>query len=120
MAQQAIAVTHAYRNKVALAAANGTALPRAEFMAFGSGSRPYTPETDAALQSEFVRVPTSNSVTGPELTVSAVLTGTAAGANVLREVGVFCADGTLMGRRVLAPKEFEPDTEFELELVFEY
>ena len=70
MAQQAIAVTHAYRNRVALAAANGTALPRAAFMAFGSGSRPY--------------------------------------------------DGTLMGRRVLAPKEFEPDTEFELSLIFEY
>ncbi|MBP9526915.1 MAG: phage tail protein [Laribacter sp.] len=120
MTQQAIAVTHDYRHKVALAAANGTAVPRAAFMAFGSGSRPYAPETDTALEAEFVRVPTTNSVTGPELTVSAVLTGTAAAGHTLREVGVFAADGTLMGRRVLAPKAFEPDTGFELDIIFEY
>lgn len=120
MAQQAIAVSHTYRHQVALAAAAGTAIPKTAWMAFGRSDRPYAPETDVALGDEFVRVPVTTQVDGPTLIASGVLTGEAAGGNTLREVGVFTADGTLMGRRVLAPKSFEPDTEFEVELVFEY
>ncbi len=78
-----------------------------------------TPSPNPALTTSLPAL-TTNSVTGPELTVSAVLTGTAAAGHTLREVGVFAADGTLMGRRVLAPKAFEPDTGFELDIIFEY
>jgi hypothetical protein len=102
----AIAATAAYRNKVATAAATGAALPKAAWLAFGSGDAPYSPDVDTALQAEFLRVATSNEVSGPSLTVRGVLSG--------------AADGTLMGRRVVAPKELEPETEIEFEIVFEY
>jgi hypothetical protein len=35
-------------------------------------------------------------------------------------VGAFASDGTLVGRRVIAPKEFEPETEMDFELTFQY
>jgi hypothetical protein len=54
------------------------------------------------------------------MTVRGVVSGEDVGENAVREVGVFAADGTLMGRRVVAPKELEPETEIEFELVFEY
>ena len=38
----------------------------------------------------------------------------------LLEVAVIADDETLMARRVVARKELEPETEFEVELVFEY
>lgn len=116
----AIAATAAYRNKVATAAATGDALPKAAWLAFGSGDAPYSPDVDTALQAEFFRVATANEVSGPSLTVRGVLSGQAAGENIVREVAVIAADGTLMGRRVVAPKELEPETEIEFEIVFEY
>lgn len=119
MSTLAIAATQAYRSRVALAAANGGNLPAAAFLAFGSGDAPYTLD-DIALAAEWLRVPTSNTTDGPLLTVSGVLDGAAAGLNVLREVGVFAADGTLMGRRVLTPKELEPGTVLEFEITFQY
>lgn len=115
-----IAASTAYRHKVALAAANGTVLPRAAWLAFGTGDRAYSPDTEMALQSEFLRVATTNTVEGPRLTISGVLQGSATGSHVIREVAVIASDGTLMGRRVVAPKELEPETEIEFELVFEY
>lgn len=115
-----IAATIAYRSLVALAAANGTAVPRAAFMAFGTGDDAYSPDTDTALRAEFLRVPTTNSPVGPSLAVIAVLQGVAAGNNIVREVAVIASDGTLMGRRVVAPKQLEPETEIEFELIFEY
>ena len=115
-----IAASAAYRYQVALACANGSAMPKAAFLAFGSGSRPYDPATDQGLEAEFIRVSTSNSVAGPRLTVKGVLTGAQAGSNVVREVAVLTDTGTLMGRRVVAPKELEPETEIEFEIVFEY
>lgn len=119
MSTTAIAATTAYRHQVALRAANGGALPAAAWIAFGTGARPYTLD-DTALEAEFFRVPANNSVAGVQMTVAGVLTGIDAGAHVLREVGVFSADGTLMGRRVLTPKELEPETQLEIELVFQY
>lgn len=119
MSTTAIAATNAYRHKVALTAAAGGALPKAAWVAFGAGARPYTLD-DIAMEAEFFRVSSNNSVDGVQLTVAGVLTGIDAGAHVLREVGVFSADGTLMGRRVLTPKELEPETQLEIELVFQY
>jgi hypothetical protein len=115
-----IAASAAYRHKVALAAAKGGPLPNAAFLAFGRSDQPYSPDTDTGLFEEFIRVSTSNTVDGPRLTVKGVLTGTAAGSNVVREVAVLASDGTLMGRRVVAPKALEPETEIEFEIVFEY
>ncbi len=115
-----IAATAAYRNKVALAAANGTVLPQAAWLAFGSGDRLYYPDIDVALQNEFLRVATVNTVDGARMTVAGTLAGAAAGMNITREVAVIASDGTLMGRRVVAPKELEPETEIDFEIVFEY
>jgi len=116
----AIAATAAYRNKVATAAATGGAIPKATWLAVGSGDAPYSPDTDTALQVEVFRVATTNEVSGASMTVRGVVSGEDVGENVVREVGVFAADGTLMGRRVVAPKELEPETEIEFEIVFEY
>lgn len=120
MPTNTIAATIAYRSAVALAVAGAAPQPTAAYVAFGSGDRPYSPDTDEALQAEFHRVLAEASASGPALTVRGTLAGSAAGSHVLREVGVFASDGTLMGRRVVAPKEFEPETEFEVDLVFEY
>lgn len=119
MSTIAVATTNTYRAKVALAAAEGGTLPKASHLAFGSGDTPYTLD-DNTLDSEWLRVPTTNTTSGPLLTVSGVLLGADAGLNVLREIGVFCADGTLMGRRVLSPKELEPETRLEIEIQFQY
>lgn len=115
-----IAATTAHRQSVALAVAKGGAMPRAAWLAFGGSERPYDPANDKALGAEFLRVTAICTVAGPRLTVSGVLTGAAAGSNIVREVGVFADDGTLMGRRVFRPKELEPETEIEFELIFEY
>lgn len=115
-----VAASAAYRHQVALAAANGAAVPRAAWLAFGTGERAYSPDTDIALQAELLRVATTNTVDGVRLTVAGTLLGSATGASVIREVAVIAADGTLMGRRVVAPKELEPETEILFELVFEY
>lgn len=115
-----IAAATAYRHRIALAVAEGGSIPKAAYLAFGSGDRPYSPDTDTALQAEFLRVACTTSVDGVRLTVTGVLKGSATGLNVTREVAVFAADGTLMGRRVVAAKELEPETEITFELVFEY
>lgn len=115
----AVATTYAYRQKVAKAAANGTAISKIAYMAFGTGSRAYTLD-DTSLEREFKRVAVSTHVTGVQLIATATLKGQEVGAHVLREVGVFTADGTLVGRRVIAPKEFEPETEMDFEITFQY
>lgn len=116
----AIAVTTAYRTIVALAAANGTIIPAAAWVAFGRGDTAYNPETDTGLEDEFLRVPSVNVADGPILTVRGTLEGLVAGSNITREVAAIAADGTLMGRRVIAPKELEPESSIEFEIVFEY
>lgn len=114
-----IAATYAYRRKVALAAANGTAISKITHLAFGSGDRGYTLD-DTRLQNEFKRVAASASVNGVELLAAGTLKGVDVGSNTLREIGVFTADGTLVGRRVVTPKQFEPETEMDFELTFQY
>jgi hypothetical protein len=115
-----IAATKAHRSAVALAVASGTVIPAAAFVAFGSGDTPYNPDTDVSLEDEFFRVAAINSTDGPQLTVRGTLQGIDAGANITREVAVFASDGTLMGRKVIAPKELEPESSIEFEIVFEY
>lgn len=119
MSTIAVATTAAYRAKVASAAAEGGLLPKASYLAFGSGDTPYSID-DTALENEWLRVPTTNTATGPLLTVTGVLLGAEAGLNVLREIGVVCEDGTLMGRRVISHKELEPETRLEFEITFQY
>lgn len=114
-----IAATYAYRRKVATAAANGTVISKIAYLAFGSGDRAYTLD-DTRLEREFKRVAANTSVKGVELLATGTLTGIAAGNKTLKEVGAFTADGTLVGRRVISPKQFEPETEMDFELTFQY
>ena len=114
-----IAATYAYRRKVALAAASGHSISKISYLAFGSGDRPYALD-DTRLQSEFKRVSASTVVSGVELLATATLKGRDVGSHTLREVGGFTADGTLVGRRIIAPKQFEPETEMDFELTFQY
>ncbi|MQU22136.1 hypothetical protein GHO35_13405 [Pseudomonas helleri] len=119
MSTTAIAASNAYRRKVAQAAATGTALPRISHLAFGTGSRPYSLD-DTALQTEFTRIAADVTVSGVTVKAFATLPGAIVGVRVLREVAAFASDGTLIGRRVITPKEFEPETEMDFELTFQY
>lgn len=112
--------TLAYRHQVAVSAATGDAISKAAWMVFGSSDRAYSPDEDVALIAEFARVPVTCVVVGAVLTVRGNLPGSMAGNNVLREFGVETEAGVLMGRRVVKPKEFEPTSEIELDLEFEY
>jgi len=120
MSTTAIPATKTYRRKVALAAANGSALPRIAYLAFGTGSAAYDPAIDTTLPGEFARVAADTSVSDVTLTAIATLTGTQVGTRVLRGVAAFTSDGTLVGRRVITPKEFEPEMEMDFELTFQY
>ncbi|MNT88482.1 hypothetical protein D3C72_2290510 [compost metagenome] len=75
---------------------------------------------DTALGAEFVRIPLTITRNGPTNVAVAVLTGVQAGLKVVREAGVFTSSGVLAGRRVLAPKELERESELEVEIFFEY
>lgn len=120
MSYQLTPTTIAYRSAVAAAAAGGAPISPIAFMAFGTLDTPYSPDTDTDVPGEFKRLPLSVSVQGPNVVARAVLTGADAGMNVVRGVGVFTSAGTLVGRRVLAPKELEAEAELEIEITFEY
>ncbi|NYT80868.1 hypothetical protein H0A70_05090 [Alcaligenaceae bacterium] len=120
MSTNTVAATVAYRSAVALAVAGLVPQPVAAWVAFGEGNRPYSPDTDVALESEFARVEAQCATDGPRLIVRGTLTGVLAAGRPLLEVAVIADDETLMARRVVARKELEPETEFEVELVFEY
>lgn len=119
MSTTAIAATVAYRGCVAIAAATGGAVPRASHIAFGTGDRPYSVD-DTDTDGEFARLPATATTSGVLLTVKAVLPGSTVGERTLRNVAVFASDGTLMGRKVISPKQFEPETQMEFELHFQY
>jgi len=120
MSTTADPATNAYRRKVALAAANGTAVPRIRWLAFSTSSAPYDPATDTNLPGEFARIQADVSVADVTVTAKVTLAGATVGTRTLRSVAAFAADGTLVGKRVLAPKQFEPETEMDFELTFQY
>lgn len=120
MITQPTPTTVAYRSAVATAAAGGAPIAPLAWMAFGESADPYSPDTDAALRAEFARVPLVVTVQGPNVIARGVLTGELAGLRTVREAGVFTANGVLAGRRTLAPKELERDTELEIEIHFAY
>jgi len=120
MSTTAIAASKAYRRKVALAAANGTAIPRIRYLAFSTGNDAYDPATDKNLSGEFARIEADISVADVTVTATATLTGVKVGNRTLRSVAAFASDGTLVGKRVVAPKQFEPETEMDFTLTFQY
>lgn len=119
MSTIATAVTSIYRKKVAQAAAHGTAIPRMAYLAFGTGDRPYDLD-DVEMHAGFLTVPAHVTVAGVQVTAAAAITGLQTGSRTVREVGVFAEDHTLIGRRVIAPKKLEPETQIEFELTFQY
>lgn len=112
--------THAYRALVARCAAEGGHLPKISRIAFGSGDHPYSPEADVSMEKELVRLPAVTSADGPLVTIRATLAGSYIGDAVIREIGAFADDGTLVGRRVIKPTELEPFAELDIEMTFEY
>jgi len=120
MSTTAIAAAKVYRSKVAHAAAHGTAIPRIRYLAFSTSDAPYDPATDTSLPGEFARIEAEVSVADVTVTAKVTLTGTAVGIRTLRSVAAFTTDGTLVGKRVIAPKAFEPETEMDFELTFQY
>ena len=120
MSLQLTPTTIAYRSAVASAAAGGAPIAPLAFMAFGQDGMPYNPDTDTALHAEFVRVPISCTIQGATVVARGVLTGAQTGNRVVREAGVFTSNGVLVGRRALAQKELESETEMEVEIHFEY
>lgn len=118
--QDLLPATHAYRALVARCAAEGALMPKISHIAFGTGQRPYAPEADADLDKELIRLPAVTTAEGPLLSTRVTLVGSYIGDAVIREVGAFAADGTLVGRRVIKPTELEPYAELDIELTFEY
>lgn len=115
-----ILTTVAYRSHLAATAAAGGDLSPIAFLAFGLGTRPYSPDEDVALQDEAVRLPATSIATGPEVSATATLPGTAITGLAITEVGAFTASGVLVARKVIAPIELEPYGEMDFEIVFEY
>lgn len=115
-----ILTTVAYRSHLALTAATGGELSPIAFLAFGTGTRAYSPDEDAALQAEALRLPASTSAAGPEVTASATLPGAAIAGLAITEVGAFTASGVLVARKTIAPIELESYGEMDFSIVFEY
>lgn len=115
-----ILTTVAYRSHLAAMAASGGELSPIASMAFGTGTRAYSPDEDTALEAEVLRLPASTRVAGPEVTAAATLPGTAIGGQRITEVAAFTASGVLVARKVIAPIELESYGEMDFEIVFEY
>lgn len=115
-----ILTTVAYRSHLAAIAATGGELSRIAYLAFGTGSRPYSPDEDLDLQREVARLPASAHFQGPEVKASATLPGTAIAGQAITELGAFTASGVLVARKVIAPIELEHYGEMDIEIVFEY
>ncbi|WP_417787523.1 hypothetical protein [Stutzerimonas xanthomarina] len=112
--------TVAYRSHLALTAATGGELSPIAFLAFGTGTRAYSPDEDAALQAEAVRLPATATATGPEVTASALLPGTAIAGLAITEVGAFTESGVLVVRKTIPPIELASYGEMDFDIVFEY
>lgn len=115
-----IMATKAYRTKVAAAAASGGTLPAAQKIAFGTGTSSSAPD-DTELESEVHRQDLEDASADETLLIcSGTLDGEDSGDNKITEVGVFDADGDLMGRRVFKPKELEKESSLKFTLEFQY
>lgn len=115
-----IPATTVYREKVAAAAATGGQLPAAQDIAFGVGTTDPSPG-DTALESEVHRQNLGSATPdGTILTCTGKLQGSDSGENEITEVGIFDAEGDLMGRRVFRPKELEPESSLEFTINFQY
>ena len=115
-----ILATNAYRAAVAQAAAIGGTVPRATEIAFGVGTTPASVE-DTGIEGEVVRRALSLvEASGVELRVAGTLLGQASGDAVITEAGIFAEGGLLMGRRVFAPKQLEPESSIDFEMFFQF
>lgn len=115
-----IPATYVYRNKVAAAAAAGGQIPAAAEIAWGTGKTSPSPD-DIALEVEVQRQAMGSvSADGTILTCAGVLQGADSGDNKITEVGIFDADGDLMGRRVFNPKQLEPESSLEFTINLQY
>lgn len=115
-----ILTTATYRSHIALAAATGSALSPIAYLAFGEGTRAYSPDEDTALEAEVLRLPATTTAAGPEVTATATLPGSAITGLAITEVGAFTASGVLVARKTIAPIELEPYGEMDFSIVFEY
>lgn len=114
-----IPATNAYREKVAAAAASGGSLPAASEIAFGTGTAGSSPD-DTSLESEVHRNSLeSASASDTVLSCTGTLTGEESG-EAISEVGIFDADGDLMGRRAFKPKQLESESSLEFTLDFQF
>lgn len=120
MTELPILTTVAYRSHLAQVAAAGGELSPIAFLAFGTGTRVYSPDADTALQAEVVRLPATTSAAGPEATASATLPGGAIAGQAITEVAAITASGVLVARKTIAPIELEPYGEMDFSIVFEY
>lgn len=115
-----ILTTTAYRSYLAAAAASGGTLSPISHLAFGTGTRPYSPDEDTELEREAVRLSATTTSSGPEAKASATLPGTAVSGLAITEVGAFTADGVLVARKTIAPIELESYGEMDFDIIFEY
>jgi phage-related tail fiber protein len=114
-----IPATNVYRAKVAAAAAAGSALPAATEIAFGTGTSGSDPE-DTGLEAEVFRKGLDSvSAADQILTCTGELSGSESGQQIT-EVGIFDADGDLMGRRSFLPKQLEAESSLEFTLNFQF
>jgi hypothetical protein len=114
-----IPATSTYRAKVAAAAAVGGTLPAATTIAFGTGVTAPGPDDttmETMVHSKPLEVVTADVTV---LTCQGTLTGTESTA-AITEVGIFDADGGLMGRRTFKPKELEAESSLEFTLDFQF
>lgn len=118
MAENTILATTVFRHAVACAVAAGSLMPKAAYVAFGTGTAPPSPN-DEGLEAEVYRTPIlSAEADGPDLLLTAVLDGAMSGDAVITEYGFFTDTGLLMGREVWKPKTLEPNTQIELRSFF--
>lgn len=123
MSLQQVPASHAYRRLVAAAAANGTVISPLATMVFSDRDTPYQPETDTtatATAGEIARVAITRTVNGAAVLAVGVLQGAVTAGRTVRSVAVLTGNGVLVGRRVIAPKELEPEAQIEVEIAFEY
>ena len=115
-----ILATNAYRSLIAAAVAAGGSVPEPTEIAFGTGTTEPSVD-DTELETELVRKDLGSvSVDGMTVNVTGALLGTESGVSVITEMGVFAADGTLMGRRTFAPKTLEPESRIDFDLDFSF